>query len=116
MRFKGNILLRLNWRCMAIRRRKKNGVGFTLKNEKPPTAIAGDKETKPEPGCAGNIGTCNDSGCPMAKLPLVMCELMVRKGTADGGGNTCALDCILLTGNETDGTETCNCKSLALQN
>ena len=47
---------------------------------------------KKVPGCAGNIGTGNDSGCPLAKLPTVMFELMVFKGTADL--------CILLTGNE----------------
>ena len=107
---------RLDWRCMAIMCRKKTGVGFTPEDEKPPPANAGDKETKPESGCAGNIGTGNDSGCAMAKLPLVMFELMLCKGTADGGGNTCALECILLTGTETDGTEACNGKRLALSN
>ena len=72
-----------------------------------------NKETKPVPGCAGNIGTGNDSGCPLAKPSLNMFELIVCKGTADGGGSTCALDCIMLTGNETDGTEACNGKRLA---
>ena len=113
MRNKGKIMLRLDWRCMAIRSRKEKGVVFTPEDEKSPPANAGDKETKPEPGCAGNIGTGNDSGCAIAKLPLVMFELMVCKGTADGGGNTCALECILLTGN---GTEACNGKRLALPN
>ena len=89
MRYKGNIMLRLNWRCMAIGCRKKTGVGFTPEDEKPPPANAGDKKTKPEPVCAGNIGTGNDSGCPMA---LVLFEFMVCKGRADGGGNTCALE------------------------
>ena len=42
-----------------------------------------------------------------------MFELMVCKGTADGPGNICALDCFLLTGNETD-EEACNGKRLAL--
>ena len=68
----------------------KTGVGFTPEDEKPPPANAGDKETKQNRGCAGIIGTGNDSGCAMANLPLVMYELMVFKGTADGGGNTCA--------------------------
>ena len=45
-----------------------------------------------------------------------MFELMVCKEIADGGGNTCALECILLTGNETDGAEACNGKMLALPN
>ena len=72
------------------------------------------KKHKPELGCAGNIWTSNDPGCPIEKLPLVMFELKVCKGTADNGGNTCALECILLTGNETDGTEACNGKRLAL--
>ena len=85
---------------MQLGSEKKTGDGFTPEDEKPPPANAGDKETKPEPCCAANIGTGNDSGCPMA---LVMFELRVCKGTADGGGNTCALECILLTGNETDG-------------
>ena len=62
MRYKGKIILRLNWRCMAIRCRKENRVGFTPKDEKPPPENADDKETKPEPGCAGNIRTGNDSG------------------------------------------------------
>ena len=92
---------------------EQTGVGFTLEDEKPPPANAGDKETKPESGCADNIGTCNDSGCAMAKLPLVLFELMVCKGTADGGGNTCALECILLTGN---GPGACNGEKLALPN
>ena len=92
---------------------KKTGVEFTPEDEKPPTANAGDKETKPEPVCAGNIGTGNHSGCAMAKLPLVMFELMVCKRTTDVGGNTCALECILLTGN---GKEACNGKILALRN
>ena len=52
----------------------------------------------------------------MAKLTLVMFELKVCKGTADAGGITCLLECILLTGNETDGTEACNGKKLALPN
>ena len=43
---------------------------------------------KPVPGCAGNIGTGNASGCALAKITLVKFELMVYKGTADGGGNT----------------------------
>ena len=116
MRYKGNIMLRLNWCCMAIRCRKKTGGGFTPEDEKPSPANAGDKETKSEPGCAGNIGTGNDSNCPMAKQPLVMFEVMVCKGTADGRGNTCALVCILLTGNEADGTKTCNGKRLTLPN
>ena len=116
MRYKRKIMLRLNWRRMAIRCRKKNGVGFTQEDEKPPPANAGDKETNPESGCAGKNGTGNDSGSPMAKLPLVVFELMVCKGTADGGGNLCALKCILLTGTETDGTEARNGKRLALPN
>ena len=91
----------------------KTGVVFTPEDEKPPPAKAGDKETKPEPGCAGNVGTGNDSGCAMAKLPLVMFELMVCKGTADGGGNTCALECKLLTGNRPGA---CIGKRLALPN
>ena len=99
---------------MAMRRRKGNRQWVYSRNEKPPPA--GDKETKPEPCCAGYIGTGNGSGCPMAKLPLVMFELMVCKGTADGGANTCALEYILLTGTETDGTEACNGKRLALPN
>ena len=79
------------------------GGGFTPKDEKSPPANAGEKETKPVPGCAGNIGTGNDSGCPLAKPVLVMFELRVCKGTADGGGNMCAsdtssLECIMLTG------------------
>ena len=52
----------------------------------------------------------------MAKLPLVMFELMVCEETADGGGNTCALECITLTGTETDGTDACNGKKLAPPN
>ena len=91
-------------------------LGAEKKNEKPSSANAGDKETKPEPGRAGNIGTGNDSGCAMAKLPLVMFELMVCKEAAHGGGKICALECILLTGTETDGTEACNGKRLALLN
>ena len=68
------------------------------------------------PGCAGNNGTANDSSCPLTKLPFVLFELMVCKGTADGGGNTCALECILLAGNETGGTEASNGKRLSQQN
>ena len=89
------------WRFVA---ENKTGVGFTPEDEKPPPDNAGGKERKPEPSCAGNIGTGNDSVCTMAKLPLVMFELMVCKGTAD----TCALECILLTG---DGTEACTART-----
>ena len=80
----------MEWRRMAMRCRKETGGGFTPEEEKSPPENAGDNETKPVPGCAGNIGTGNDSGCPLAKLPLVMIQLMVCKGTADSGGNTFA--------------------------
>ena len=118
MRYKGNIMLSMDWRRSrrAMSCPKETGVGLTPENEKSPPAKAGDNETKPVPDCAGNIGTGNDSGCLLAKVPLVMFELMVCKGTADGGGNTCAIECILLTGNETDGAEACNGKRLALPN
>ena len=71
---------------------------------------------KPVQGYAGKIGTVNDSYCSLAKLPLVIIELMVFQGTADGGGNTCALESIILTGNETSGAETRNDNKLALPN
>ena len=70
---------------------KPTGDGFTPENEKSPPANGVSKETKP--GCAANTGTGNDSGCPLARLPLVTFEFMVCKGTADGGGNTWALEC-----------------------
>ena len=70
---------------------KPTGDGFTPENEKSPPANGVSKETKP--GCAANTGTVNDSGCPLARLPLVTFEFMVCKGTADGGGNTWALEC-----------------------
>ena len=112
-------MLRMDWRCMTMRCRKENRRGFTPEDEKSRPANAGDKKTKPEPGCAGNIGTGNDSGCPLAKTILVMFELMVCKRTADGGGNTfaldtCALECIFLIGTETDGADACKGKRLAL--
>ena len=44
-----------------------------------------------------------------------MFELMVCNETADGGGNMCVLECISLTGNETDGAAACNGKRLVLQ-
>ena len=40
---------------------RKTGGGFTPEDEKSPPANADDEETKPVPGCAGNIGTGNDS-------------------------------------------------------
>ena len=49
----------------------KTGGGFTPKDEKSPPANAVDKEPKPVPCCAGNIGTGNDSGCSLAKLPFL---------------------------------------------
>ena len=104
---KGKLCCVLTGAAWHLGAEKKTGVGFTPEDEKPPLAKAGDKEIKPEPGCAGNIVTGNDSGCAMAKLPLVMFELMVCKGTADGGSNTCALECIFLTGKGTEaGNET----------
>ena len=108
MRYKVNFMLRLNWCHMAMRCGRENRRWFIPEDEKPPPANAGDKETKPVPVCAGNIGTGNDSGCPLAKPPLVMFDFMVCKRTAGGGGKTSALECILLTGNETDGAEACN--------
>ena len=86
----------------------KTGGGFIPEDEKSPPANAGVKETNSVPGCAGSMGTGYNSGCTLAKLPSVIFELMVCKGTAVGGGNTFALECILLTGNETGGTEGCN--------
>ena len=83
---------------MAMSAEKKTGGGFNPEDEMSRTANTVDKETKPVPGCAGNIGTGNVFGCPLAKLPLVMFKLMFCKGTAEGDGNTCALACILLTG------------------
>ena len=60
------------------------------------------------------IGTGSDSGYRLAKLSLIMFEHMVCEGTVDSGGNTCALEFILLIVNETGDTEDCNCKRLAL--
>ena len=39
-----------------------------------------------------------------------MFELVVYKGTTDGGGNTFARECIFSTGTETDEAELCNSK------
>ena len=61
----------------------KTGGGFNPEDEKSPAANPGDKVTKPVPGCAVILGTGNDSGCLLAKVPCVMFELMVCKVEPD---------------------------------
>ena len=52
-------------------------------------------------------------------IPVARCnnphELYLNS-VKDGGGNTCALECILLTGTETDGVESCKGEKRALPN
>ena len=105
MRYKGNFMLRLNRRCMAIRFRKENRRWVYHKEM---LVTNKQNQNRVVPLTLGQVMV------PVARWQNYQKMCLNCKGTADGGGNTSALEYILLTGNETDGAEACFGKRLAL--